>query len=70
MENSPSYENSGILDSFRSDLNLDCVSFCPVNGHENLLLVAKYEQNQQDFSHSGGIILFDTKEKYELSTVL
>ncbi len=69
MENSPSTGNQVVLDTFRSELNLDCVSFCPVSGYENLLLVAKYEQNQQDFTHSGGILLFDTKNKYNSTLI-
>ena len=64
MENSTSDNKQIVLDTFRSDLNLDCVSFCPITGFENLLLVAKYEQDQKDFTHSGGIIIFDTKNKY------
>lgn len=63
MENSTSMDSQVVLDTYRSELNLDCVSFCPISGFEQLLLVAKYEQNQIDFTHSGGIILFDTQKK-------
>jgi hypothetical protein len=58
-----------VFEKKTEQLNLDCVSFCKIPGYENLLLAAKYEQDQKTFEHSGGIIMYDTKEKLDTMSI-
>jgi hypothetical protein len=58
-----------VHESRHEKLNLDCVHFCKVSGFEHLLLCAKYEQNQETYLHSGGIILYDTQSKYTVLVI-
>lgn len=51
-----------VLDTYKSEYNLDCVSFCKVKGYEHLLLCAKYEL-LEDQTYKGGIMIFDTTNK-------